>query len=168
MKQLKKVGILLLTAWMISGVFFTDTSLAADKTQLPPAPTEGTPSKNSNFDSMEESIEIQSTQYIKSWNTNINNLSVNIVNVSGFTDSYSTVETISVDLYLQYWDSGQGKWVDLVHVGEFKQSNTSHVAGTDDVAVSSGFYYRTRGIHYIIENGTVEETSSVSTYIYLK
>ncbi|KXG42629.1 hypothetical protein U473_00140 [Tepidibacillus decaturensis] len=117
---------------------------------------------------MEESIEIQSTQYIKSWNTNINNLSVNIVNVSGFTDSYSTVETISVDLYLQYWDSGQGKWVDLVHVGEFKQSNTSHVAGTDDVAVSSGFYYRTRGIHYIIENGTVEETSSVSTYIYLK
>jgi hypothetical protein len=165
MKQLKRVGFLLLALWMVAGVGIIDTSLAASKKQLPTAPTEGTPSKNPNFGSTENSVEVQATQYIKNWGTSIGNLSGNIVNVSGFTDSYSSVDTIAIDLYLQYWDSALGKWVDLAHVGEFKDVNTDHVYGADDLAVSSGFYYRTRGIHYVIENGTVEQINSVSTYI---
>jgi hypothetical protein len=94
-------------------------------------------------------------------------LSGSIVTVSGSTESYSSVDTIAVDLYLQYWDSGQSKWVDLAHVSEFKEVYTSYVYGADVIIITSGFYYRTRGIHYVIENGTVEQVNSVSTYIYV-
>jgi hypothetical protein len=72
MKQLKRVGLLLLTLWMVAGVGITDVSAA--KKRLPPAPMEGTPSNNPKFGSIEKSIDVQATEYIKNWNTFINNL----------------------------------------------------------------------------------------------
>lgn len=152
---------------MVTGLYMADESLATGKNKLPTAPTEGTPSNDLNFGSTEQSINSQSTQFIKNWETAITSLSGNIVNVKGSTDSYSSVDTIAVDLYLQYWDNAQSKWIDLAHVGEFKAVNAVRITGSDDVAVSSGFYYRTRGLHYVIENGTVEQINSVSAYIYM-
>jgi hypothetical protein len=164
--KMKKLLVLVLIVFMI-GVMYSEVEAASSENQRPPAPTEGTPVQipdNTNASTSSE-LETQSTTYLKTWSVWIKNPSGNTVDVSGDTESYSAVDTIAVKLYLQYWDGE--KWVDIAYVGEFKDSNTSYVWGSGSLDVSSGYYYRTRGVHYVIEDGLSEKVNSASSHIYI-
>jgi len=157
--------------WLIIGTLASPgTGEAAGKKQLPAAPTEGTPSKNSRYGegTLSRELSTQATQYLASGDSFISYVSSTRVTVGGNTKSYSTVDTIAVDLYLQRWDSAQSQWVDVLYVGRFQNTNTSVVSGSKDVNAVSGYYYRTRANHWISEGGIVEQGSSTSTYIFVK
>lgn len=166
MRNLKLLGILLLTVVLIGGFILPESSLAEGKYQLPPAPTEGEASKNPKRGEGSIETRIQATQLLMGGKSFIS-ASGTTITVSGNTTAYSSVDTIAVNLYLQRWDSTKGQWVDVVYMGEFKDYNTSVVSGGKDVLVVAGYYYRTRALHWINEGGTVEQGNSTSTYIYV-
>lgn len=148
-----------------------ETGHAASKKDLPPAPTEGTPSRDLRHGVGEikrGEVSTQSTQYLMNGECYINLNSGTIVTIGGKTSAYSSVDTVAVDLYLQRWDSSKGQWVDVIHVDEFKDYNASIVTGSKDVNVVSGYYYRTRAHHWVNEGDVVEQNNSVSSYIYVK
>ncbi|WNF35039.1 hypothetical protein RJD24_11175 [Bacillaceae bacterium IKA-2] len=162
--MVKKVAFLLLAMiiMMTSITMLTGVSLASETKE----PTEGTRSlhPDEGTSSDENPFMIESTQYIKVWESLISRTGNNI-RVSGFSETYSTVDTIGVKLFIQYWN-GQ-KWIDLESVGDFKKNNTNYVNGIGHFTVSSGFYYRTRGVHYVRHNGLTEQVNSYTSYIYV-
>jgi hypothetical protein len=109
--------------------------------------------------------EIESTQYIQSGSSAIETTTSGTVIVSGDTKAYSIVDEITVSLSVQYWDGGQ--WVDFSHVADFSKKEASYVDGNEEVIVSSGYYYRTKGIHTVYQDGTTETLTSYSNYVYV-
>lgn len=170
MEKLKRLVILWLLALLIAGaVSSPEISLAAGKKQFPNAPTQGIPAKNPHHGEGNTTTDVNSeaTQYFMSGESFINYMSGNIVTVSGNTKAYTSVDTITVDLYLQRWDATKSQWVDALHVGEFQDFNSSVVSGSRDLTVARGYYYRTRTHHWISEGGIVEQGDSTSSYIYV-
>jgi hypothetical protein len=169
MKKIKKLGILLMVVCMMFTFLSVDIGHAASKKDVSSAPTEGTPSKNLRHGKgvTETELSTQATQYLRSGECSIKSTSGTIVTVTGKTNAYSSVDTIAVDLYIQQWDESQGKWVDVLNVGEFKDYYVSSVSGSKDANVVGGYYYRTRAHHWINEGGTVEQSQNFSAYIYV-
>jgi hypothetical protein len=167
MKNIKKLGILVMTVLIMTSVFGVETGHATSKKNLPPAPTEGTPSKNLKKGTGEiGDLSTQSTQYLANGDCYIDSTGTAIT-VGGKTSAYSSVDTVAVDVYLQRWNSSTGQWGDVAHAGEFKDYYTSLVAGSNDTNVPGGYYYRTRAQHWVNEGGVIEQSNSVSTYIYV-
>jgi hypothetical protein len=169
MMKLKKKGILITVIMIVAVLLGAETGLAAGKSVLPPSPTEGTESKNPRYGRGSiGGVSSLATQYLKSGDCYIKLVSGNTVTVGGSTSAYSSVDTIAVDLYLQRWDSSQGVWVDVLHVGEFKNNNLSQISGSKDVSVPSGYYYRSRAHHWVNEGGVTEQAYSYSSYIFVE
>lgn len=167
MNKISKLGILVMTVFMMLGVFNVETGHAIGKNNLPPAPTEGTPSKNLKKGKGEVAdLSTQSSQYLANGDCYINSTGTAIT-VGGKTSAYSSVDTVAVDIYLQRWNSSTGQWGDIAHAGEFKDYNTSLAVGSNDTSVPGGYYYRTRAHHWVNEGGVIEQSNSVSTYIYV-
>ncbi|MBO8173094.1 MAG: hypothetical protein H0Z33_14540 [Bacillaceae bacterium] len=162
-----KKGILFLT-FVIACLFMLHpvTSLAATNDQ-PALPTEGTPAGQSGSETAGDVI-IQSTLYFKSGESGIYQEDQNTVQVSGYTETYSSVDVISVKLYVQYWDQEDRQWKDAGYLGEFKKTNDDYVSGIKTVDVNGGFYYRTRAVHTVEEGGMQEKVTSYSNYIYME
>lgn len=108
---------------------------------------------------------IQSTLFLKVWSTSITQKDGTSIQVTGDTETYEDVDTIQVKLYLQYWDGVQ--WLDSTLVKTFASNNTDYVYGTANLTVQSGYYYRTKGIHYVNKSGSVEQVTSYSSSIYI-
>lgn len=84
----------------------------------------------------------------------------NTISVKGETESYSSVDKISVSLYLEKYSSG--KW-NVVDSWYFYETNDSLVIGTATSGTLSSGTYRIRGYHRIDNNGSVETTTSYSS-----
>ena len=121
----------------------------------PPPPTE-------EFNS-EESL--MSTLYLKVWQVWIQHLGDNVLNIMGDTEAYEDVDIVRVTLYIQYWNGSQ--WVDGAYVGTFEDYDTDYVWGAKYAVVSSGYHYRTKGIHYVNKSGSWEQVNSYSGSIYI-
>jgi len=164
MKLFQKTGLILLLALFIGTLLLTGFIFAKDL-----APTKGKASVNPKYGegSINEEVTIQSTQYLQEGTNYIQLVSEDTVEVGGKTVAYSPVDEISVDLFLQIWDSSNGKWVDIVHVGEFTLNNSSIVEGSKNVIVVKGYYYRTHSKHTAISDGITEQKTAFSDYIYV-
>jgi hypothetical protein len=111
-------------------------------------------------------VGIESTQYIKSYNSTVGKTGTSTLKVDGYTESYSSVDTIGVKIYLQTWTDGM--WVDIAYVGDFKKSNAYYTSGAAEYTVTRGKYYRSRSIHYVTHNGITEQKNYISTYVYVE
>ena len=143
-------------------------SAAAESKQV--GPTDGISSQGSIGEGCTPSSTIvfpMSTNYLKVGHCYIIGNSDSQVEVKGDTESYSTVDTIAVDLYLQQWDESSGVWSDVVHVGEFKNFNSTTVSGGKTVNVPADHYYRTRALHWVSHDGELEQLTCYSSYIYV-
>ncbi|MDA8226901.1 MAG: hypothetical protein M0T74_04225, partial [Desulfitobacterium hafniense] len=103
---------------------------------------------------------VQAIYLISGYGSGINNLGGGTVSITGYTDTYSTVSSVTVTLYLQKWDGSQ--WVDLTGQS-YTSYSTASVTGTKYIAVAGGAYYRTRALHNA-KNGSTTDSSS---YIYV-
>jgi hypothetical protein len=141
-------------------------TLADDTTDRPSAPTVGYPAGYS-AQGNNLSIGIMSMQYLSLWQAMIAINSGNSIQISGFTNTFTAVDRISLDLYLQYWDESNGIWQDAKYAGEWFSMNSSSVTGSKGYTVSSKFYYRTKTIHYAVDSGSNEAITHYSGYIYI-
>jgi hypothetical protein len=98
MKNMKKLVILVMTVIMMMGVVGVETGHATSKKNLPPAPTEGTPSKNLKKGKGEiGDLSTQSTQYLANGDGYIDSTGTAIT-VGGKTSAYSSVDTVAVQV----------------------------------------------------------------------
>lgn len=111
-------------------------------------------------------VSIQSTTYLANGSSSIEVTGSGQVRVSGNSQAYSPVDVISVDLYLQRWNGSS--WVDIANAGRFSNYNATSTTGSSLVNVTPGYYYRTKAVHWINEEQTHEESTSYSSYVYVK
>ena len=174
MKYAKKLVLLFLTAMMVSTGWMVPEGMAATtEKSLPPAPTEGIASKDlingsgSTLSNISD-LGLNSFQYLMGGQSYIGSVSSTQISVSGNTKSFSTVDTIAVDLYLQRWDNAKSQWLDVSYIGEFKNTNSSIAQGSKNISISGGHYYRTSAKHWVSKGGATEKDISYSSYIYVQ
>lgn len=157
----------LLLTFLIIFVFCLSISAAFAAASVP---TEGVKSSNPLVGSSIEtenslnatSMQILSASLFTSWFCQITNKGDGTVNITGNSEAVSSVQNISVTIFLQKWDGTQ--WVDLTSVTN-SGSNTFYISALKNVAVTRGYDYRARATHFINNAGTIENKSSTSTYI---
>ncbi len=165
MMDMRKLSLVLLLVG-ITALTTVETGFAASL-----APTEGIAAQGNNGQgcaipqSANTLFSTNTTSYIKYGHCFIAKNSSTQVKVSGDTEAISMVDSIGVDLYLQQWNSSAGQWADVAFVGSFHTSNATYIAGSADVNVPTGYYYRTRAEHWIIESGTKQQSDCYSSYI---
>lgn len=85
------------------------------------------------------------------------------VSVSAATTAVTTVDSIGITVYVQKWNGSN--WETVGSGYTLGGNNASSYSNSVSKSVASGFYYRARTIHWVIENGTYEDgekfTSSV-------
>ncbi|MBS4208916.1 DUF6147 family protein [Bacillus sp. FJAT-50079] len=155
----KRIALLSITFLMITTSFFTNHSWA-----LEPPPNDltiGTGSTANDY-------QILASQYFMSGQSTIQALSSTKVRVSADTRAYRPVDRISVDMYLERWDSGKGQWVNVLFIGSATNYYSFFVSSTKDVNVLKDSYYRTKVIHHLVQAGISEQKTSISSYVYTK
>ncbi|MBO8172256.1 MAG: hypothetical protein H0Z33_10230 [Bacillaceae bacterium] len=139
MKSKQLVFLSIAFAMIFSSLIAQQEIGVAGTKEQPSAPTEGTPSKNlKNWEGGVSDISIQSTQYLMSASSFIDRLSSTKVRVGRDTKAYTYVDSITINLYLQRWDSSEEQWKDVVTVGSLTNYNSSIVSLSKQVSVPSG------------------------------
>jgi hypothetical protein len=85
----------------------------------------------------------------------------------GTTYANQKVNSIGVTLYLQKWTGSN--WVNVGFPGDY--SSSSRDSYTNEITYSNietGYYYRARTIHWIVQDGTYEQGERVSDYLLIK
>ncbi len=162
MKSLNRTILLLLFAIVAMG-WTTHESLAAEEEPPSIIPINDLASEIGNNSN---DFNLFSTQYIMSGYSFIELLTSSTLKVSGNTKAYTPVNTIKVDLYLQQWNSSKSQWVDVLAIGPATNYSSDFISYSKQAKVISGYYYRTKALHHIIHNGTIEQFTSISNQIY--
>ncbi|MGB9904902.1 MAG: DUF6147 family protein [Desulfotomaculales bacterium] len=109
-----------------------------------------------------EGMGIESLLYLRDGYCWISSPEAGKVTIYGKTSASQAVERILLRLTLQKWNGSA--WGDLAS-WQFEDFYVSSVSGSKTVQVSSGYYYRVKGFHQVMENGTSESANSFSGYI---
>jgi len=172
MRQRRKKGLILLVA-LVVGVMILPTAGFAAQKERPPLPVSGKEAKDPKAGSTVSfsGIGVFSTQYLKTWSSFINQPVAGEakLNIGGSTSTYSAVDTVGLSLILQVYDESAGLWSNVRTLGTWEKIGGSGVSsGTLAVTVPGGFYYRVKGVHYAVENGSREEQTSYTNYLYIE
>ncbi len=168
MRRISKIVVAFGIVVLISILFDMKVSSAATEEQFLAPPTE-----DETFpEDLNEVIKINpvnslANSYLKNGKVSIGSTG-NVITVTGETNSFSSVSSITLNLYLQRWDPTRRTWITIVNIGGFTNSNSSSVKATKKINTSSGYYYRARAHHRISHNGTVEQAYSNTSSIYLE
>ena len=102
---------------------------------------------------------------ITNWGTSIGKAGYRTVNISGYTQSAYPVDSLSVRVYLQWWNGFQ--WIDITNRYAVNL-NSSYVEGYWDIPVSKSGEYRTRAVH-TADDGALNDTQySTSPSVFLE
>ena len=86
------------------------------------------------------------------------------VNISGSTNAHRFCEELSLALYLD--ESANNQSYGTIGVYHYFDKNDESVSGYETgLRVTSGYYYRTRGIHTVIQGETRETTDTCTDAI---
>lgn len=163
MKRIFTVFLLTLATFIL----FIGPASAAQKHKAD-LPTEGIMSSDPNCGTSESQPDTQdqvsaTSGLISNCGTTIANLGGGNVSIYGYTQTYTTVSSIKVTVYLQKWTGST--WVDLVGTSN-SASYASYISASKTFAVSPGYYYRTKAIH-TATSGYTETITDYSSYIYI-
>ncbi|PKM76120.1 MAG: hypothetical protein CVU90_14030 [Firmicutes bacterium HGW-Firmicutes-15] len=142
--------------------------VGAAATLTPPPPTEGKVSSNLHSSivvNIHTDTSTQGVSLIKQWVCGIADNSNGIVTITGETTTYGTVEYLDAKIYLQRWNGSS--WVDVTS-RTYSASSNFYTRGSSNISVTSGSYYRTRGIHNAHNAGNYDAQSSVSDAILVQ
>lgn len=167
MKRISKFALAFGVAVLISILFDIKVSSAATEEQLIDPPTEGKLSEDLNEIIEINPVNILANDYLLNGKSFIS-ATGNNATISGNTRAYSTVDKVSVQLYIQRWDSSRNTWETIVNLGEFSEKNATRVNAAQRVTLKEGYYYRTRALHSVTHKGTTEQAVSSTGSIYIK
>lgn len=135
--------------------------------EQPEAPTIGQPADKKGYGGPEETINTNSTTILKGWGSTIFDTSDTSVKVSGEALTYTTVDKISISLYVQVWNALNNSWVDYLSLDQGTISNTSTLSHDDNAELPQGYYYRGKAKITATDGSTDETITTYSKYIYL-
>lgn len=87
------------------------------------------------------------------------------ITVSGSTTCYVVCDEVKVSLIVERLEGG--RWESYKIIGTKTAFNNYTVFKTKQLTVPGGYYYRIRGNHVAIEDGTVETLGGVSDGIWI-
>ncbi|MCI9135313.1 MAG: hypothetical protein HFI31_14190 [Lachnospiraceae bacterium] len=86
------------------------------------------------------------------------------VNISGSTNAHRICEELSLALYLD--ESTDNQSYGTIGVYHYSDKNDESVSGYETgLRVTSGYYYRARGVHSVYQGGTRETTDTCTDAI---
>ncbi len=161
-KFLKAVVFTMLLVLSLQQVTF-----AAEKAQRPPKPTEGVESSDPKYGSSKDIIFFSPaiSGLLTDWGCSISNPSGTTLNVAGSSTANTTVDQMTLTLYLQKWDGAQ--WAD-VNSWSYSSSSTTFINKGTNTTGQAGNYYRTRTVHTATKGTQTETQESTSSYIYVQ
>lgn len=168
MNLFKRAALIFVTVMVVSLGWTVQASLAAEADNLSLEQSIGTPSKKakSGTGTTLNNMSLQASQYFMSGNSLIEVLTSTRLSVYANTKAFRPVDNISVDMYLEKWESSKSQWVTVLPIGTTTNYYSSIVSTTKEVSVLKDHYYRLRVNHRVIHAGVVEEKTSISTYVY--
>ena len=97
--------------------------------------------------------------YLASCTAKISDAGKAKVSISGSTSAKSICDELKLTLYLD--ESSNNSNYGTIGVYRYKEDNDALVSGYEaNIGVTSGYYYRARGVHTVIEGDTRETTDS--------
>ncbi|UOQ49246.1 DUF6147 family protein [Gracilibacillus caseinilyticus] len=147
MKLFKRV-FFLSCVFILSLLFLSNEAEAAENTAAPQI--------------KQDIIQIQSSEYIKEGNSSIRKKDSQTISSSCSTYSYSSVQQVSCNIYLQVRDKASGNWYTTDSNKRFVNYTSKSVSGSVNFKVEKGHRYRVRTIHSISHYGTIEQLISVT------
>jgi hypothetical protein len=82
------------------------------------------------------------------------------VGITGETVATQSVDDISVKMFLQKWDGSS--WSDIASSLVYSTTNFYYIQAGENMLVQTGYYYRTRSEHKVIEGSSIETYVSYS------
>lgn len=167
----KKLSII--TAIILLTLTLLPTNILAAQEEMPPPPTEGRPSPHGNWDIVEYSkddkvdldfFDIQAVDYISYWGNSIKESGVGRVSYGGWTETYSTVDTLRINVQLQQWNGSN--WVTISSHNYYRYNHYYLSNGTGKY-VQRGKYYRVHTRHWAYVGSSYEYQTATSGYIYV-
>lgn len=79
---------------------------------------------------------------------------------SANTSANREVDSIGITIYVQKWNGTS--WENFGAGNTLGGNDTAYYSNAVSKTVTPGYYYRTRAIHWVIENGVYEEGENVS------
>lgn len=161
---MKKILRILMFTFLITGVMILNAFAAS---------TDSNPNEKRNQsemfyynDNYNLTIDSQSTtsDTFINWGSSISKIDIVLINATGLTESYVTVDTIGYTLYVERYENGN--WY-AIKTFSNSLNNTRKVSGTHTLSVTSNYYYRVRSINYIIDNGLQTSKTSTTDLIYV-
>lgn len=89
--------------------------------------------------------------------------SAGTVTVSASTTAVVNADSIGVTIYVQKWNGSA--WETVGSGNTMGGNNSTLYSVSFPKSVTSGYYYRSRTIHWVIENGTYEEGERISSSV---
>lgn len=100
--------------------------------------------------------------YLRAGTTGLKKAGTGKVTVSGTTTAHSVCDEVKAGVYLDESSNG-GSSFGTIGIYHFKEEESASCHGSKaNISVTSGWKYRVRGVHSVIE-GDVVETTSTST-----
>lgn len=138
----------------------------AKEQPVPPPPAEEVMADPSgSITVVPQSTSNRATSLIKQWTCGIGDNSNGTVTISGETLTYSTVNSLDAQVYLQRWNGSN--WVDQTS-RTYTNSSFIYVSGSATISVTRGYYYRTRGVHHASNGGTTSTQTSVTSALLVQ
>ena len=97
--------------------------------------------------------------YLRGGTSRISNLGGGRVSVTGTTTAWSKVDTLHVTVYLEKYSGGTWKYVNSWVANA---SNNISVMKNMSVSITTGSYYRAKGIHRVTEGSKTEQCNSIT------
>ncbi|MBO8129822.1 MAG: hypothetical protein H0Z39_11630 [Peptococcaceae bacterium] len=114
-----------------------------------------------------QNVGIMATQYITKYGCSIRDAGNNTVQMTGFTEANDYVDQISVTLYLQRSSDGNNWSTILSSKYTETDYNALDVDATTYESVAPGYYYRTKAVHQVVNDGYTESKISYSLKIHI-
>ena len=158
MKKKSRILVALLSLMMFTFCLCGIASATVSaETSLPPIKSISTESESI----VVNTINTQNSLF-KQWTCGITDNHNGTVTISGSTTATITVEYLDVKVYLQRLNGST--WVDVTS-RTYSDTSSSRVSNYSSVAVTTGYYYRTRSVHTIRNSGQSQSETSVSQAI---
>lgn len=111
------------------------------------------------IETLDENTPVPYMSYLYGGNATISDVGSGKVNLYANTKAAVVCDTVKVDIYLQYYDSGAWNYVNNFN---YTVKNESFIARSRTVSVTKGRYYRIKCYHKITKNGVSESCTSVT------
>lgn len=157
----KGMGILVsLISLLVFAICLPGIAAAEEQPFNTPQMLEEAGSPNKNGVDVNLQINTVGSSLIKEWDCTITDHSNGNVSIAGETLTYSNVDYLDVQVFLQRWNGSN--WVDVTS-RTYSRTSGSYISGSTKLSVAKGYLYRCRAVHSARKAGSSNDSKTSVT-----